>query len=168
MKPFVFISSNSVPVSRFSLKMHFVGVPTLVSQVGYALEGVVVLSGDIVHIVALEGSLSDVRSVELAVDGELHSMAVVCKGMAQYARLRLDGLHEGASIGGDDRDAAELRLNVDAADGFDVCFLVVFVDFCVSLETSVTFVATTDSSKCCANSMRWHRVGSNVFSRCFC
>ena len=59
-------------------------------------------------------------SVELVVDGELHPMAVVRKGVAQYARLRLDGLHEGASIGGDDRDAAELRLDVDAAEGFEV------------------------------------------------
>ena len=101
-------------------KMRFVGIPSLSAQIGYALEGVVVFSGDIVHVVALGSSLSDVCSVELVVDGELHSMAVVRKGMAQYARLRLHGLHEGASIGGDDGHAAELRLDVDAAEGFEV------------------------------------------------
>ena len=47
-------------------------------------------------------------------------MAVVRKGVAQYARFRLDGPHEGAGIGGDDRDAAKLCLDVDAAEGFEV------------------------------------------------
>ena len=101
-------------------KMRFVGVPPLPAQIGYALEGVVVFSGDVVHVVALDSSLSDVCSVELVVDGELHSMAVVREGVAQHPRLRLHGLHEGASIGGDDGHAAELRLHVDAAEGFEV------------------------------------------------
>ena len=62
--------------------MRFVGVPPLPAQIGYALEGVVVFSSDVVHVVALDGSPSDVCSVELVVDGELHPMAVVRKGVA--------------------------------------------------------------------------------------
>ena len=100
--------------------MRFVGVPPLPAQIGYALEGVVVFFGDVVHVVALGGSLSDVGSVELVVDGELRSVAVVREGVAQHPRLRLDGLHEGAGVGRDDGHAAELRLHVDAAEGFEV------------------------------------------------
>ena len=88
--------------------------------IGYALEGVVVFFGDVVHVVALDGSLSDVCSVELVVDGELRSVAVVREGVAQHARLRLACLYESAGVGRDDGHAAELRLNVDAAEGFKV------------------------------------------------
>ena len=86
-------------------KVRFVGMPPLLAQIGYAFEGVVVSSGDVVHVVALDGSLSYVGSVELVVDGELHSVAVVREGVAKHARLRLDGLHEGPSVGQDGRDA---------------------------------------------------------------
>ena len=46
-------------------KLRFAGVPPLPAQIGYALEGVVVFFGDVVHVVALDGSPSDVCSVEL-------------------------------------------------------------------------------------------------------
>ena len=88
--------------------MRFVCEPPLFMQICYAHEGVVAFFGDVAHVVVLGGSLSDVCSVELVVDGELRSVAEVREGVAQHPRLRLDGLHEGASVGGDDRDAAKL------------------------------------------------------------
>jgi hypothetical protein len=59
-----------------------VGIPPGVSEVSDALEGIVVLLRDLVHVVALS-ALVDVAAVELAVEGHLHALTVIRQGMAE-------------------------------------------------------------------------------------
>jgi hypothetical protein len=53
-----------------------------VSEVSDALEGIVVLLRDLVHVVALS-ALVDVAAVEVAVEGHLHALTVIRQGMAE-------------------------------------------------------------------------------------
>ena len=103
------------------VEVGFSGMPALSAQVADAAEGVVALLGHLVHVVSLLRAFSDVVAVEATSQGSLDAAAEVGERVAQQPGLLvLDGLGKGPSIWRDDGRAAELRFDVNAAEGFEV------------------------------------------------
>ena len=91
-------------------------VPALLARIRDALEGVVVLLGDLVHVEPL-GSLPDIPPLVVVVERQLHPKAVVGPGVAQETGpLVLDSVHDSADIWGDHGRAEQLGLHVQATE----------------------------------------------------
>ena len=107
--------------SHHFCQMRFLGVPPFPAEIGDASEGVVVLLGRPSHIVPLPGSLAYVVPVEAAPQGAFDAAAEVGESVAEQAGFAvLHRFGKGPSGCRDDRRAAKLRFDVDAAEGFEV------------------------------------------------